>query len=162
MSFWERDSRMAIQIPEFTIIVSLTAIGLGILSNIATRLLVDLRTERRMRKEVAEFDKELKGAMAAKDKQREEKLKKKKPQVDQMRMKASTGRLKVTLITWVPFVLLYYFMATMVGGYGAVVVNSPLPIPYLTTSGQMPLLWWYFISSLSFGTVISKLLGTQP
>ena len=154
---------MAIAIPESTIIVSMTAIGLAIVSNMATRLLVDLKTERRMRKEVAEFDKELKDAMVKKDKPREDKLKKKKPQVDQMRLKASTGRLKVTLITWVPFVLLYYFMATQVGGYGAVVVNSPLPIPFLvTSSGQMALLWWYFISSLSFGTVISKLLGTQP
>jgi len=154
---------MAIQIPESTVIVSLTAIGLGVVSNVATRLLVDLKTERRMRKEVADFDKELRDSMLKKDKQKEEKLRKKKTQVDQMRLKASTGRLKVTLITWVPFFLLYYFMATQVGGYGAVVVKAPIPIPYLVTStGGMALLWWYFISSLSFGTVISKLLGTQP
>ena len=33
----------------------------------------------------------------------EEKLKKKKPQMDQMRLKASTGRFKVVLVTWLPF-----------------------------------------------------------
>ncbi len=116
-----------------------------------------------MKKEVADFDKELKEAVTNKDKQKEEKLKKKKPQVDKMRISASTGRLKVTLITWVPFILLYYFMATVVGGYGATVVNSPIPIPYIVgENGKMPLLWWYFISSLSFGTIVSKLLGTQP
>ncbi len=116
-----------------------------------------------MKKEVAEFDAEIKDAVAKQDKQKEEKLKKKKPQVDKMRMKASTGRLKVTLITWVPFILLYYFMASLVGGYGSFVVNSPIPIPYLVgANGKMPLLWWYFISSLSFGTIVSKLLGTQP
>jgi uncharacterized membrane protein (DUF106 family) len=155
-----------------------TAIGLGLASNVATRLLVDLKKERRMKKEVAEFDKELKDAVAKKDKQKEEKLKKKKPQVDQMRLKASTGRLKVTLITWVPFILLYYFMASQVGGYGSPVVCSPIPIPYITSVDptvcnyiingvkvnlpHMPLLWWYFISSLSFGTLVSKILGTQP
>lgn len=141
---------------------------------------MDLKKERRMKKEVADFDKELKEAVANKDKQKEEKLKKKKPQVDKMRISASTGRLKVTLITWVPFILLYYFMATLVGGYGSPVACSPIPIPYITStevipnicnyivSGvkidlpHMPLLWWYFISSLSFGTIVSKLLGTQP
>ena len=139
-----------------------------------------------MKKDVADFDKELKEAVANKDKQKEEKLKKKKPQIDQMRLKASTGRLKVTLITWVPFILLYYFMATLVGGYGSSVVCSPIPIPYITSTDpylvggvdqhiceyvisgvrvalpHMPLLWWYFISSLSFSTLISKILGTQP
>ena len=173
-------------IPESTLIVAGTAIGLGVASNMATRLLVDLKKERRMKKEVAEFDKELKAAVANSDKQKEEKLKKKKPQIDQMRLKASTGRLKVTLITWVPFILLYYFMAIQVGGYGSPVACSPLPIPYITTVGPylvdgvdqhvcefvingartalpyMPLLWWYFIASLSFGTIVSKILGTQP
>jgi uncharacterized membrane protein (DUF106 family) len=155
-----------------------TAIGLGIASNVATRLLVDLKKERRMKKEVADFDKELKEAVGKKDTQKEEKLKKKKPQVDQMRLKASTGRLKVTLITWVPFILLYYFMASQVGGYGSPVACSPIPIPYITSVDakicnyvvngvmvnlpNMPLLWWYFIASLAFGTIVSKILGTQP
>ena len=37
-----------IGIPETTLIVTLTAIGLGFLSNIATRLLVDLKKEKRL------------------------------------------------------------------------------------------------------------------
>ena len=155
-----------------------TAIGLGVASNVATRLLVDLKKERRMKKEVADFDKELKEAVASKDKQKEDKLRKKKPQVDQMRLKASTGRLKVTLITWVPFILLYYLMASQVGGYGSPVACSPIPIQYITSNDpnicnyvingiatnlpNMPLLYWYFIASLSFSSAISKLLGTQP
>ena len=72
------------------------------MSNVATRLLVDLKRERRMRAEVAAFDKELKAAVASKDKDKEEKLKKKKPQMDQMRLKASSGRFKVVIVTWLP------------------------------------------------------------
>ncbi len=91
-------------IPESTILVTLTAIGLGFMSNVATRLLVDLKKERRLRAETAAFDKELRQAIQKKDKEKEEKLKKKKPQMDQMKLKASTGRFKVLIVTWLPFI----------------------------------------------------------
>ena len=83
------------------------------MSNVATRLLVDLKRERRMRAEVAAFDKELKEAVANTEKEKEEKLKKKKPQMDQMRLKASTGRFKVVLVTWLPFIAVYYLMGEL-------------------------------------------------
>lgn len=126
-------------------------------------MLVDLKKEKRMKQEVADFDKELRDATLKKDKPREERLRKRKPQMDQMRLKASSGRFKVFLVTWVPFIVLYYLMATFVGGYYAPVARSPIPIPYIvSTDGHVPLLWWYFISSLSFNTMVGKLFGTVP
>ncbi len=124
---------------------------------------MDLKKEKRIKGEIADFDKELRAAVASKDKQKEERLRKRKPQMDQMRLKASSGRFKVFLVTWVPFILLYYFMATLVGGYYAPVAFSPVPIPYIVAAdGHVPLLWWYFISSLSFNTMLGKVLGTVP
>jgi uncharacterized membrane protein (DUF106 family) len=152
-----------IGIPETTLIVTLTAIGLGFVSNMATRLLVDLKKEKRLRAETMAFDKELREAITKKDKAKEEKLKKIKPQIDQMRLKASTGRFKVLIVTWVPFILVYYFMAGQLGGLGTVVAHSPIPIPFIVSgAGSMVLIWWYFLSSLTFGTLLSKLLGTAP
>jgi len=134
----------------------------GFCSNLATRVLVDLKRERRMKAEVAAFDKELKAAVAAKDKDKEEKLKKKKPQVDKMRLQASTGRLKATFITYIPFLLVYYFMASQLGGLGAVVAHSPIPIPYVVSAtGGMALFWWYSLSSFSITFMLQKLLGTS-
>jgi uncharacterized membrane protein (DUF106 family) len=154
---------MTMSIPESTLVITLTAVGLAVASNVATRLLVDLKTEKRLKAEVAEFDKDLRDAMAKKDKDREERLKKKKPQIDQMRMKASTGRFKVLIFTWVPFIIVYYAVAGQVGGFGEAVALSPLPIPYIVAAnGNMVLIWWYFLSSLSWGTIVSKLLGTAP
>lgn len=125
--------------------------------------MVDLKKEKRIKQEIAEFDKELKDAVLKKDAQREEKLKKRKPQMDKMRLKASSGRFKVFIVTWVPFIVLYYLMAELVGGYYAPVAVSPLPIPYIVSAdGSLPLLWWYFISSLSFNTMLGKVLGTVP
>jgi uncharacterized membrane protein (DUF106 family) len=139
------------------------------MSNVATRLLVDLKRERRMRAEVAAFDKELKEATASKDKEKQEKLKKKKPQMDQMRLKASSGRFKVVLVTWLPFIAVYYLMGDFVSGckfpsicVSGVVAYSPIPIPFIVAAnGSMVLIWWYFLSSLSFSTLMTKLLGTS-
>jgi uncharacterized membrane protein (DUF106 family) len=139
------------------------------MSNVATRLLVDLKRERRMRAEVAAFDKELKEATASKDKEKQEKLKKKKPQMDQMRLKASSGRFKVVLVTWLPFIAVYYLMGDFVSGckfpsicVSGVVAYSPIPIPFIVAAnGSMVLIWWYFLSSLSFATLMTKLLGTS-
>jgi len=162
-------------IPDSTLVVSLTAIALGLMSNVATRFLVDLKKEKRLRAETAAFDKELREAIQKKDKAKEEKLKKIKPQIDQMRLKASTGRFKVLIVTWVPFILVYYFMGDFVSGcsfphicISSVVANSPIPIPLIVSwipnvgHGTMVLIWWYFLSSLTFGTLLSKLLGTAP
>lgn len=139
------------------------------MSNVATRLLVDLKRERRMRAEVAAFDKELREATASKDKDKQEKLKKKKPQMDQMRLKASSGRFKVVLVTWLPFIAVYYLMGDFVSGckfpsicVSGVVAYSPIPIPFIVAAnGSMVLIWWYFLSSLSFSTLMTKLLGTS-
>jgi uncharacterized membrane protein (DUF106 family) len=153
-----------ILIPESTLIVTCTAIGLAILSNMAVRLLVDLNKERRLRREVTAFDKELRAAITKKDKAKEEKLKKIKPQYDKMRLSMSTGRLKATVVTYIPFLVVYYLIANVVlGGISTQVAFSPLPIPYLvsTTNGGMALFWWYSLSSFSFSFVLQKLLGTS-
>ena len=152
-----------IPVPESTILVTLTALGLAVLSNIAVRLLVDLRKERRLRREVAAFDKELRAAITKKDKAKEDKLKKLKPQYDKMRLSMSTGRLKATVVTYIPFLTVYYIMADVViGGISTQVAMSPLPIPYIVSStGGMALFWWYSLSSFSFSFVLQKLLGTS-
>lgn len=153
----------SIMIPESTVIVTLTALGLAVLSNIAVRLLVDLKKERRIRKEVSAFDKELRQAITKKDKAKEEKLKKLKPQYDKMRLTMSTGRLKATVVTYIPFLVVYYLMADiLLGGISTQVAMSPIPIPYLVSStGGMALFWWYSLSSFSFSFVLQKLLGTS-
>ena len=159
----------AISIPESTVIVTLTALCLQTLSNLVIRRMVDLKTEKRMRTEVAAFDKELREAIQKKDKDKEAKLKKKKPQVDQMRIKASTGRLKATFITYIPFIAVYYLMGDFVSGchfpsvcITSVVAYSPIPIPIIVgATGGMALFWWYSLSSFSITFVLQKLLGTS-
>ena len=152
--------------PISTVVVTLTSLSLGFVTQMVTRRVVDLSKERRMRAEVNAFNKEKREATLAKDKAKLEKLKKRELQVRQEQAKVSTARLKVTGITFVPLLVVYYLMASFLGGYGVIVAYAPVPIPVLAAatpvSGvfEVSLFWWYFLSSFAFSTMLSKLLHT--
>ena len=152
--------------PLSTVVVTLTSLGLGFVTQLVTRTVVDLDKERKMRAEVNAFNKEKREATLAKDKVKLEKLKKRELQMRQEQAKVSTARLKVTGITFVPLLVVYYLMATFLGGYGVIVAFTPIPIPVIAAptliSGtyEVSLFWWYFLSSFTFSTMLSKLLRT--
>ncbi len=152
--------------PESTIVVTLTSLFLGLITQLVTRRVVDLDKERKMRAEVNAFNKEKREATLAKDKVKLDKLKKKELQVRQEQAKVSTARLKVTGITFVPLLVVYYLMASFLGGYSVIVAFTPIPIPVIAaptlTAGvfEVSLFWWYFLSSFTFSTMLSRVLHT--
>jgi len=152
--------------PLSTVIVTLTSLGLGCVTQLVTRRVVDLGKERKMRAEVNAFNKEKREATLANDKVKLEKMKKRELQMRQEQAKVSTARLKVTGITFVPLLLVYYLMATFLGGYGVIVAFTPIPIPVIAAptliagTYEVSLFWWYFLSSFTFSTMLSRLLHT--
>ncbi len=155
-------SSVGLPLPEPTFIVTLTSVGLGLFTQLVTRRFVDLDAERRMKAELNAFNKEKRAATLAKDKEKLEKLKKKDLAMMQERSKVQLARTKVTFITIVPLFLIYYLMASFLGGYGTIVAVSPLPIPYLVGgSGEMVLFWWYIIGSFTLSSLLSRLLRTN-
>jgi len=152
--------------PFSTILVSLTSLGLGFVTQLVTRRVVDLNAERRMKAEVAAFNKEKRDATTANDKPKLEKLKKRELQVRQAQAKVSTARFKVTGITFIPLLLVYYLMASFLGGYGVTVGYLPIPIPLLMGAPggggwQVSLFWWYFFSSFTFSSLLTRALHTS-
>lgn len=154
-------------IPDATFLVTLTAIALGIVTQVVTRKVVDLNKERRMRAEVSAFNKEKREATAKGDKVKLEKMKKRELQMRQEQARVSTSRFKVTAITFVPLLVVYYLMANFLGGFSVLVAYTPVPIPYfagtyIPASGgwEVSLFWWYFLSSFTFSTMLSKLFHT--
>ena len=158
-------------IPEATLLVTATAAGLGLVTQLVTRAVVDLNKERKMAAEVKAFNAEKRKATVDGDKAKLEKMKKRELQVRQEQAKVSTARFKVTAITFVPLLLVYYLMANFLGGFNVQVAFSPLPIPYVVAPlynaignalsyGWVSLFWWYFLSSFTFSTMLSKLLHT--
>jgi len=154
--------------PVSTVIVTLTSVSLGFVTQLVTRRVVDLGKERRMRAEVSAFQKEKQEATKAGDKVKLEKLKKRELAVRSEQAKVSTARLKVTGITFVPLLVVYYLMATFLGGYGVIVAYTPIPIPIIAAPTliagrfEVSLFWWYFLSSFTFSTMLSRLLHTTP
>lgn len=154
--------------PVSTVLVTLTSVTLGLVTQLVTRRVVDLNAERRMRAEVNAFNKEKREATLAKDKDKLDKLKKREMAVQQEQLRVQRSRLKVTAITFVPLLLVYYLMASFLGGYGVIVAYTPIPlfvglIAGATQSGtffQLSLFWWYFLSSFTFSTMLSRLLHT--
>ena len=152
---------IGLTLPESTYLVTLTSIGLSLLTQVVTRRVVDLDKERKMKAEVAAFNKEKREATLAKEKAKLDKLQKREVAMRQAQLKVQRARLNVTLITIVPLFGVYYLMATFLGGYGAIVAFAPIAIPYLVgPNGEMVLIWWYFLSSFTFSTLLSHLLRT--
>jgi uncharacterized membrane protein (DUF106 family) len=150
-----------VTIPESTLLVTMTSVGLGLATQLVTRRVVNLDAERRMRAEVSAFNKEKREATLAKDKAKLEKLKRREVSMRQEQAKVSTARLKVTAITFVPLLAVYYLMASFLGGFNVVVAYSSIPIPYLVGGdGSMALFWWYMLSSFTFSTLLTKFLHT--
>jgi uncharacterized membrane protein (DUF106 family) len=152
--------------PDSTVVVTLTSLGLGFVTQVVTRRVVDLSKERKMRAEVNAFNKEKREATLAKDQVKLDKLKKRELAMRQEQAKVSTARLKVTGITFVPLLVVYYLMATFLGGYGVIVAFTPIPIPVIAAptlvagTYEVSLFWWYFLSSFTFSTMLSRLLHT--
>jgi uncharacterized membrane protein (DUF106 family) len=154
--------------PDSTILVTSTSVVLGLITQLVTRKVVDLNKERRMRAELNAFNKEKREATLANDKVKLEKLKKRELSMRQEQAKVSTARLKVTAITFIPLLLVYYLMATFLGGYSVIVAYTPIPIPIIAAPTLNPsifevsLFWWYFLSSFTFSTMLARLLHTTP
>jgi uncharacterized membrane protein (DUF106 family) len=152
--------------PEDTLILSMTSITFAFVSNLLILRFVDLKAERRMKAEIDQYTKDLRAAQKSGDKKTEEKLKKKQQTIAQMRLKMSGARTKVTFITFIPFLLLYYLILSFVAPVAA---YAPFYIPYIMMSVAGPkggyevtTFGWYLISSLSFSGIVTRLLKTQP
>ncbi|MDV3277616.1 MAG: EMC3/TMCO1 family protein [Nitrososphaerales archaeon] len=164
---------MSLLIPDSTLVLTLTAVGFGLISNLLTRRFVNLEAERRIKAEINDFTKAMKAAVKSGNKQEQEKLKKKEPSINKMRMKMSSARSRVALYTIVPFFAIYYLVLFLVGNVP--VAYMPFGIPYICwtppggsacqvlANGATALnsFGWYLISSFSFSGMLTKLLKTQ-
>lgn len=159
-----------IEVPLSTLLVTLTSLSLNLVSNLAIRKLTDIKKFKRVRAETTAFRKELMEAIKTKNQTKVAKLKKKEQKMRELEAKTSMERMRPTLLFWVPFIAIYYLLTNFLGGINNIVAISPIMIdlvfikigvPMATQGFGFGIFWWYFISSIAFSTVISKLLGTS-
>jgi uncharacterized membrane protein (DUF106 family) len=149
-------------IPFSTIFLFLLAALISLLTSLTNRLLTNPEKSKAWRREIADWNKELREARREGDQKRLDKVMKKQKQILQLQSKMTWQSMKVTLIFFVPLIIIWQVL----GGF---FINSgqPIPIAYLPGIGSaLPipifsssLIWWYLLCSMLFGTVFSHVFG---
>jgi uncharacterized membrane protein (DUF106 family) len=144
-----------IAIPQATFFTVGIAMVLGLTSSTAAKLLVDYNMIRNTMKEVQAWRKEMDQAKKANDEQTLSKLMKKSQPMMKLQSRASMEQFKVTAVTFVPFLLLWYLLNAVFGHN--IVAISPFALPLVGT--QLNFISWYFLSSFAVNFPIMRIFG---
>lgn len=151
-------------IPFSTIFIFLLAAAVSLLTSLLNRLLTNPEKSKTSRKEVSEWNAELRKAQKSKDKKRVEKLMKKQKYILQLQSKMMWKSMKVMLITFLPLILMWQFLGgfyhnTLIAIFPGVSNNiGVITIPLIGMQFSS-LIWWYLLSSFFFSTAFSHLFG---
>ncbi|MEM0057846.1 MAG: EMC3/TMCO1 family protein [Candidatus Bathyarchaeia archaeon] len=144
--------------PGSTLFFFLLAATISFLMTLANRLFTDPEKLKAWRKEIAEYYQQLREAQKSGDKKQMEKLMKRQQYILQLNAKISWQSTKVTLLFFIPIIIIWSFLGRMTWEPGVAYfpgVGWNLPIPLFGAS----LFWWYALCSIFFGTLFSHLFG---
>lgn len=149
-------------IPFSTIFMFILALAISLLTSFVNRLLTNPEKSKAWRKEISDWNTELRAAQRNKDTKKVEKLMKKQKDILQIQSKMTWQSLKVTMIFIVPLFLIWQVLGGFfsVNGHSIDIAYFPglgavLPLPIFNVS----LIWWYLLCSFLFGTVFSHIFG---
>lgn len=155
-------------IPDSTFLILGVAAVLAIISNLANRFLVDIEKVRSQVAEVKAWQKEFDRARKSGDKQLLAKAQKRQSAIMGVQSRMMWDRMKVTLIFFIPFILVWRILAQFYSPIGHV-AQTPFTVPYLLEGPLSPTggflvsyFTWYFLCSLTISLPLSRLLGTNP
>jgi uncharacterized membrane protein (DUF106 family) len=143
------------QIPLSTLFTIGVAACMALISSTAAKLLVDYDMVRSTMKEVQAWQKELNAAKKAKDEQTTSKLMKKSQAMMKQQSRASMEQMKVTAVTFVPFLLIWYLLNAVLGAN--TVAFAPFPLPVMGTS--LRFFYWYLLCSFSVNLPLMRIFG---
>jgi uncharacterized membrane protein (DUF106 family) len=145
-------------IPVSTMFLFLLAALISLLTSLTNRLLTNPEKSKAWRREIADWNKELREARREGDQKRLDKVMKKQKQILQMQSKMTWQSMKVTLIFFVPLIIIWQVLGGFFVGRNIAYlpgIGPVLPIPLFSFS----LIWWYLLCSMLFGTVFSHVFG---
>ncbi len=131
------------------------AVAISLVSATTGKLLVNYEMVRQNMREFQAYQRELNKARKEKDEQELAKLMKKQQAMTKLQARASMEQMKVTAVTFVPFLLLWYLMSAVLGH--VTVAQAPFPLPYLGTN---LIFWqWYFLCNFAMSLPMYKIFG---
>ena len=143
------------QIPSSTLMTIGVAAVMALISSTAAKLLVDYDMVRGTMKEVQSWQKELNAAKKAKDEQTVSKLMKKSQAMMKQQSRASMEQMKVTAVTFVPFLIIWYLLNAVMGAQP--VAYAPYQLPLMGTS--LRFFYWYLLCSFSINLPLMRVFG---
>jgi uncharacterized membrane protein (DUF106 family) len=138
-----------------TLFILLLAATISFLTSLANRLLTNPEKSRAWRKEVMEWNEQLRKAQKKGDKKQIDKLMKKQQYILQVQSKMMWQSMKVTFLFLIPIILVWQFLIRTYGNVD--IAFFPGIGPQLGPFSS--LYWWYLLCSLLFGLVFSHMLG---
>ncbi|MEM2917834.1 MAG: EMC3/TMCO1 family protein [Candidatus Bathyarchaeia archaeon] len=136
--------------PGASVFILLLSLGLSFLTSLANRLLTNPEQQSAWRKEINEWTSQFNKARRSGDKKLLEKLQKQQKRILQLQSKMFKQSMKVSLIFFIPFLLIWQLL---IGLYGA------NPVVFLPGVGWLTVFFWYFLCSLFFSTVFSRMFN---
>jgi len=137
------------QAPAATIFILLLAILISFFTSLVNRLLTNPEQLRAWRKEIQEWTEEFREVQKTKDKKKLAKVEKQKARIMQLQQKMSWQSMKVSLLFFIPFLILWQVLW---GIYRE-------PVAFLPGFGLLTIILWYLLCSLFFNTIFSRILG---
>jgi uncharacterized membrane protein (DUF106 family) len=141
-------------VPFSTFFILGLSAAISLATTLVNRRFTDPEKSRAWRKEISDWNNDLRAARGSKDKKTLEKVMKKQQYIMQLQSKMMWQSMKVSLLFLIPLFLMWQILG---GFYGPTAIaylpgignQLVLPIFKITFSS---LFWWYLLSSLLFGT----------
>ena len=97
-------------------------------------------------------------AMRSGNQRRTARLQKRQQQMMKEQQKMTANRLKLTLLFFVPFILIWQVLRNFIGGVEYIAL-MPFKVPWIAPKGTLSFSTWYIICSMATNIVISRVLG---
>ena len=123
--------------------VALIAMAISLGSAIVNKKVVDQKRNKEIQKQVSDFQKRFNEAKKKGDKELIEKLEKEQKEVMQLSMELMKNGFKPMLYTFIPIIVIFFFLNTTYAGTGNVI-----DVPII---GMLSWFWWYFLVAMVTG-----------
>lgn len=149
-----QDFNLLQQLPMSTLLILLISLAISLVTTIANRAMMNVDEYKRITIESQYARQEVMAAMRSKNQRAIAKAQKLQQETMKDQQKMMMGRMKTTLLFFVPFILIWQVLINFFKG---VTAYMPLDFPWI--GSELSVGTWYIFCSISTNIVVSRVLG---
>ena len=143
------------QPPWATLFILVLTLGINLVMSYANKRSMDLDAYRNMMIESARARKEVMEAMKSGNQRRISKAQNRQSELMKEQQKASSGRMKLTMYVFIPFILIWQVLNGFFGK--TIVAYMPFNAPFFPD--ELTIGNWYLLCSFSVNIILSRIIG---